>query len=537
MSVAAPPTFPAADDAVRRWAALAPARAALVEHDAADGRWTYARLDGRADARRDALAAAGVGAGDRVALLAGTRAECVALFHGCLRRGAVLVPLNWRLAPGELARVLADARPALLVAEGRHAALADRALAHPDAAPAQGVRRLALDAGGAADAPPAVDAAAAHADAATMLLYTSGSTGTPKGVVLPRRQLLFNAVATCAAWRLGADEVVPVATPLFHTGGWHVYLTPALHAGATAVLFDGWDADAFLEGIVAHGCTRVFGVPTQLTLLLESARWGAALPALCERLQHVISGGAPLPPTVRAALAAAGLRVREGYGLTECGPNCFAADDALAAAHPGAVGVPIPFLEMRLADEAGRPVPDGTPGELLLRGPQMFAGYFGRPDDTAAALTPDGFLRTGDLAVRERAADRDAGVYRVCGRRKEMYISGGENVFPGEVEAVLAGCPGVLEAAVVGVPDARWGEVGCAFVVARDGATADGGARAAMAARVAAHARAALAGYKVPRRVEVLTAPLPRLGSGKVDRRALAARAVDGADARLETVG
>jgi fatty-acyl-CoA synthase len=182
-------------------------------------------------------------------------------------------------------------------------------------------------------------------------------------------------------------------------------------------------------------------------------------------------------------------------------------------------------------------VPDGTPGELLLRGPQMFAGYFGRPDDTAAALTPDGFLRTGDLAVRERAADRDAGVYRVCGRRKEMYISGGENVFPGEVEAVLAGCPGVLEAAVVGVPDARWGEVGCAFVVARDGATADGGARAAMAARVAAHARAALAGYKVPRRVEVLTAPLPRLGSGKVDRRALAARAVDGADARLETVG
>jgi fatty-acyl-CoA synthase len=190
---------------------------------------------------------------------------------------------------------------------------------------------------------------------------------------------------------------------------------------------------------------------------------------------------------------------------------------------------------VRLVDAAGAPVPDGTPGELLLRGPQLFAGYFGRPADTAAALDARGFLRTGDLAVREPTADGRAGVYRVCGRRKEMYISGGENVFPGEVEAVLAGCPGVLEAAVVGVPDARWGEVGCAFVVARGaaGAVADAGTLAAV---VTAHARAALAGYKVPRRVEVLAAPLPRLGSGKVDRRALAARATSAAPDAAETI-
>jgi fatty-acyl-CoA synthase len=433
----------------------------------------------------------------------------------------------------------------VLVGEARHAALADAALAHPDAAPARAARRLALDDAAPGAAPPADEPPDeppdASADAPTMLLYTSGSTGAPKGVVLPRRQLLYNAVATCTAWRLGADEIVPVATPLFHTGGWHVYLTPALHAGATAVLFDGWDADAFLDGLAAHGCTRAFAVPTQLTLLREAPRWGAALPALRARLAHVISGGAPLPPALRAALAADGLRVREGYGLTECGPNCFAADDALAAAHPGAVGVPMPFLDVRLVDAAGAPVPDGTPGELLLRGPQLFAGYFGRPADTAAALDARGFLRTGDLAVREPTADGRAGVYRVCGRRKEMYISGGENVFPGEVEAVLAGCPGVLEAAVVGVPDARWGEVGCAFVVARGAAGAAGAAGApadagTLAAAVTAHARAALAGYKVPRRVEVLAAPLPRLGSGKVDRRALAARATSAAPDAAETV-
>lgn len=513
------PAFPAHDDAVRRWAALTPARPALVEHGRDDGCWSWARLDARAEAWRATLAAYGVTPGDRVALLAGTRAECVALFVGALRSGVALVPLNWRLAPAELARVLADARPTLLVAEARHAELADRALAHDDARAVHAVRRLALDAAAGADAvaPPAP--VVASAETATMVLYTSGSTGTPKGVVLPRRQLLFNAVATCASWQLGADDVVPVATPLFHTGGWHVYLTPALHAGATTVLFDGWDTDAFLDGLVAHRCTRAFAVPTQFTLLREAARWGASLPALARGLRHVISGGAPLPPALRAALAADGLRVREGYGLTECGPNCFAADDAMAAAHPGAVGVPIAFLDVRLVDEAGAPVPDGTPGELLLRGPQLFAGYLGRPADTAAALDAEGFLRTGDLAVRD-AAD---GVYRVCGRRKEMYISGGENVFPGEVEAVLADCPAVLEAAVVGVPDARWGEVGCAFVVARGGHDA-----ASVAARVAAHARAALAGYKVPRRVEVLDAPLPRLGSGKIDRRALAARATGG---------
>jgi fatty-acyl-CoA synthase len=353
------------------------------------------------------------------------------------------------------------------------------------------------------------------ADDATMLLYTSGSTGTPKGVVLPRRQLLYNAVATSAAWRMGADEVVPVSTPLFHTGGWHVFLTPALHVGATAVLFDGFEADAFLAGLAAHGCTRAFAVPTQLTMLLDAPGWARPLPAL----RRVISGGAPCPPAVRAAVRARGVDFREGYGLTECGPNCFALDDAEGnAAAPGVVGVPMPFLEVRLADDEGRPPVDGAPGELLLRGPQLFAGYFGRPAQTADALTADGFLRTGDLAVRDAR-----GRYRICGRRKEMYISGGENVFPGEVEAALADCPGVAEVAVVGVPDARWGEVGCAFVVARGAA---GRAASSMldAAAVTAHARRLLAGYKVPKRVVVLDVPLPRLGSGKVDRQALAAR-------------
>jgi fatty-acyl-CoA synthase len=497
------PAFPDDVDVVRRWASLAPARVALID-DTHGARLTYAALDARALAWAHVLRTSGVAAGDRVALLAGTRAECVALFYGCLRLGAVLVPLNWRLSAPELARVLVDARPVALVTESRHDALATRALAQPGVPSA--TTRLALDAADDVDSPPSMPDVHGDAESATMLLYTSGSTGTPKGVVLPRRQLLYNAVATVTGWRMGPDEVVPVSTPLFHTGGWHVFLTPVLHAGGTVVLFDGFEPTRFLDGLAEHACTLAFAVPTQFTMLMGEARWGARLPAL----RRFVSGGAPCPPAVRAAIRAAGHGFHEGYGLTECGPNCFATSDAVAEAHPGTVGWPAPFVSIRLVDDEERPVPDGTPGELLLRAPQMFAGYFGAPERTAEAMTADGWLRTGDLATRDAR-----GLVRICGRRKEMFISGGENVFPGEVEAVLADCPGVAEVAVLGVPDERWGEVGRAFVVARAGQPLD-------VAQVVAHARGALAGYKVPKRVVVLDA-LPRLGSGKIDRRALAA--------------
>ncbi|GLC27718.1 class I adenylate-forming enzyme family protein [Roseisolibacter agri] len=497
------PQFPDDVDAVRRWARLAPSRVALVD-DTHGARLTYAALDAASWAWAHVLRAAGVTTGDRVALLAGTRAECVALFYGCLRLGAVLVPLNWRLAPSELARVLADARPMVLVCDARHDTLAARALA-VDGAPPR-VATLRLDAAdGVADAAPLPEPPS-DAESATMLLYTSGSTGAPKGVILPRRQLLYNAVATVTGWRMTPDEVVPVSTPLFHTGGWHVFLTPVLHVGGTVVLFDGFEPARFLAGLAEHACTLAFAVPTQFTMLMAEPRWGEPLPAL----RRFVSGGAPCPPAVRAAIRAAGHGFQEGFGLTECGPNCFATNDETAEAHPGTVGWPIPFLSVRVVDEAGEDVPPGTPGELLLRGPQLFAGYFGAPERTAEALTADGWMRTGDLAVRDAT-----GLTRICGRRKEMFISGGENVFPGEVEAALADCPGVAEVAVIGVPDDRWGEVGRAFVVARAGDPVD-------AARVVAFARGALAGYKVPKQVVLLDA-LPRLGSGKIDRRALAA--------------
>ena len=499
------PHFPAFPDPVRFWSRLHPGRPALVDR-AAGLRLTYAELDARVARRAAALRGGGVGRGALVGVLAGNRAEVVELFFACGRVGAALLPLNWRLAAAELAVVLGDARPDLLLREERFRRLGDDALAAAGAVPAAGWAELCADPGdGPADRAGDVPDATVEADDPALVLYTSGSTGRPKGAVLPHRQLLWNAVATATAWELGPADVAPVSTPFFHTGGWNVFATPLWHRGGTVVLLDGFQPDDFLAAAEEEGITVALTVPTQLLMLMESPRWGRPLPAL----RFFISGGAPCPAALAARVRAAGYRFREGYGLTECGPNCFALSDEEAARKPGSVGRPVPFLEMRLEAADGREAEPGEAGELLLRGPQLFAGYLRDPGRTAEALAPGGWLRTGDLARRD--AD---GVYTVCGRRKEMYISGGENVFPGEVEAALADCPGVAEAVVVGVADARWGEVGRAFVVRRAEGAVD-------EAEVVAHARARLAGYKVPRSVVFLD-EIPRLGSGKPDRRALA---------------
>jgi fatty-acyl-CoA synthase len=495
------PPFPARPDPLRFWRRIAPERVALVDR-ARGGRLTYAELDAGADRWAAVLRARGIGRGAIVAAMAGNRGELAELLFACGRVGAALLPLNWRLPPAELAPVLADARPDLLVGEGRfRPALEAAAAGDSPWIDLDGEAPRLLAAGG----PAAADVEVAGEEP-LLVLYTSGSTGRPKGAVLPHRQVLYNAVATATAWALGPDDVAPVSTPFFHTGGWNVFATPLWHRGGTVVLFDGFDAGAFLDGLAEEGCTVALAVPTQLLMLAESTAWGRALP----RLRHFVSGGAACPAALAARVRAAGYRFREGYGLTECGPNCFAISDEEAVRRPGSVGWPVPFLEMRLAAGDGGEAAAGAPGELQLRGPQLFGGYLRDAERTAAAFTADGWLQTGDLALRD--AD---GAYTICGRRKEMFISGGENVFPGEVEAALADCPGVAEAVVVGVPDPRWGEVGRAFVVAAPGG-------AATEAVVFAHARTRLAGYKVPRSV-VFVPEIPRLGSGKADRRALAA--------------
>ncbi|CAN5625480.1 long-chain fatty acid--CoA ligase [soil metagenome] len=486
-------SFPAAGDPLRYWSRLQPNRVALVDRSTGR-RWSYAQLSLEADRWANELLARGVEPGDRVALLAGNRAEAIHIFFACGRIGCALIPLNWRLAPAEIRPIVADAAPTLVLAESRFAeALADKPLDLETVAEAAALRPT--------DPPPP---APVQPETPWLILYTSGSTGSPKGAILPHRQILFNAIATSIGWSLGASDVAPISTPLFHTGGWNVSATPLWFVGGTVVLFESFEPAAFLAGLAQEGCTLALTVPTQLLMLTESADWGKPLP----RLRHFISGGAPCPATLTDAVRSAGYHFREGYGLTECGPNCFASSDEVALRQPGSVGTPIPFLEVRLEGEDGTEVPVDETGELLLRGPQLFGGYLGRPDLTEAACSDGGWLRTGDLASRD-----ENDIFRIRGRKKEMYISGGENVYPAEVEAALCELSGILEAVVIGVPDERWGEVGAAYVVPRQGAPL-------RESEVLAHTKLRLAGYKRPSSVTIVP-EIPRLGSGKPDRAAL----------------
>jgi fatty-acyl-CoA synthase len=500
------PHLPELFDPIAWWSTVEGGRTAVID-PAHGARYTYRDLDAHSAAWHVMLAQLEVAPGDRVAILAQNRYAFLPLFFACVRRGAVLVPLNWRLSAPELARVLGDAQPTVCFGDDAYRGLAEEAMRVADVAAPRWIdldRDLASLLRAAAGSPiPA--SPPRHYDDATMLLYTSGSTGTPKGVVLPHRQLLWNAIATTTGWSLGPDDVGPIATPFFHTGGWHVFTTPLLYRGGALVMMGAFDPATYLDTIDRHGITVTFGVPTQLDLVQRAADWGRPLPTL----RSFFSGGAPCPQRTKDAVRSAGYGFREGYGLTECGPNCFATNAVTALEEDGSVGWPIPFLQMRLRREDGALAQADEVGELELRGPQMFGGYFRAPDKTAEVLTPDGWLRTGDLASRSAA-----GVHRIRGRRKEMFISGGENVFPGEVEAALLDCRGVLEATVVGIPDARWGEVGCALVV--------GSAAAADATDILSEARQRLAGYKVPKQV-LFVDSIPKLGSGKIDRRAAAA--------------
>ncbi|MFO0577153.1 MAG: long-chain fatty acid--CoA ligase [Polyangia bacterium] len=485
---------------------------------------TYREL--QAAARRTArfLAdACGVGRGDRVAVLARNRRAYLEVLLGCGLLGAVLQALNWRLAPRELADLLVDGQPrtllygpecAELVAPLRQSPAAPRrfvCLDEDGEPPARSDRRGDLclsERDGGSDAPLWVPRGLGDP---WILCYTGGSTGTPKGAVLTHGSVLWNAINTCASWGLGAEDCAILNAPLFHTGGLNVFTTPLLYAGGGSVLCRDFRAEQVLDLLSlppdpgAPPVSLLFGVPTMFQDLQAHPRFAQAR---WDRLKLVISGGAPCPSPVFERFFRAGVRFRTGYGLTEAGPNNFLLPDARVEQKPGSVGFPLLHVEAEVVAPDGAQLPAGEVGELRLRGPHLCAGYHGRPDETAAAFR-DGWLYTGDLARRD--AD---GCFYIAGRRKEMFISGGENIYPAEIESVLCAHPGVQEAAVLGVPDPRWGEVGLAVVVPRG---------PLQEAELLAHCHARLGRYKVPRRF-VLVAELPRTGAGKVDKAALKAR-------------
>jgi fatty-acyl-CoA synthase len=487
-------------------ARITPEAVALVEV-ATGRRLTYGELDARATA----CARAWTGLlrlvkGDRVAILAGNRVEYVDAFFAAARTGLVLVPLNTRLTVAELSFILANCRARVLLFDREHAEVAGAAAA------GAGIESMvSLDtpaSGGAASlpdllaglAPGPLGVARCQPEDTCCLLYTSGTTGRPKGVIVPHRMVGWNAYNTAISWQLRDDDVAPVYTPLYHAGGLGVFLLPLMATGGTLVLHPRFDADAIWRTVARERCTVVFGVPTIFTLLMDAPGF-ASTDLACVRF--FISGGAPLPLHIIEAYQARGVAFKQGYGLTEVGVNCFAMTVADSVRKAGSVGRPMMFTEARLAGDEGAEVADGDVGELCLRGPHVCNGYWENPEATAAARDADGWFRTGDLARRDTE-----GFYYIAGRKKDMLISGGVNVYPAEIEGALVLHPDVRDAAVVGVPHGTWGEVGVAFVVPRPGCTPT-------AEDLSGFLVQRLARYKVPKAF-VLVESLPRTAYGKV---------------------
>jgi fatty-acyl-CoA synthase len=489
---------------VRDRALVTPARIA-IEHRGE--RTTYAELDARSERLADALLRLGLRRGDRVASLTGNRPEHVELFFACAKAGLVLAPLSWRLAPAELAYQLTDAEPAVLFVEPERDSLADAALEPAGSRP----RRLTL-ARAELDALAKPGATARRSvpadDDDLLLLYTAGTTGRPKGARLTHRNCFWTNLSFDRTADLSATDVVLQLLPQFHVGGWNVQPLLAWWKGATVVLESKFDPARALELIERRRITTMMGVPANYLFMAGDERFGDAD---LSSLRRAIVGGAPMPEPLLRTWRDRGVEILQGYGLTEASPNvlCMPPEDAMRRI--GWAGKPYPHVDVALADLASGALIDGRgSGELLVRGPGVFAGYWHDPEGTRASVR-DGWLHTGDIAERDAE-----GFYRIRDRLTDMYISGGENVYPAEVEATLHEHPAVADAAVIGVPDERWGEVGVAIVVVRPGATVD-------EQDLLAHCRRRLAAFKAPQVVR-LAEELPRSPSGKLLKRELRER-------------
>jgi fatty-acyl-CoA synthase len=488
-------------DVLGERARLSPEKTALVEV-ATGRRFTYAELDGRAKAAARALTESlGLAKGDRLALLAGNRVEFLDVFFACGKTGVVLVPLNTRQTAGELQGILEDAKPKALLFDKAHEETAEDLLRR-----VEGCEGIPLDAP-AAPAAPAEPAHRPKPEDLYCLLYTSGTTGKPKGVMVPHRMVAWNAVNTVVSWQLREDDVSPIYTPLYHAGGLGAFLTPIFAVGGTIVLFAGFDPAEILATIGKERCTVVLGVPTIFRMLQEHPAFASAD---FSSVRYFISGGAPLPMDVIETWQKRGAAFKQGYGLTEVGVNCFAMSVADSVRKAGSIGRPMMFTEAKLTDEDGREVPVAEVGELLLRGPHVCQGYYRNPEATAAALDAEGWFHTGDLAKKD--AD---GFFTIAGRKKDVLISGGVNVYPAEIEGVLFQHGGIKDVAVIGVPDEKWGEVGVAFVVRREEKEKNSSKEEEEKADLAAFVEARLARYKVPRDF-VFVESLPRTPYGKV---------------------
>ena len=476
---------------VRDWAAECPDKPALIDAESGET-WSYAELNRNSNRCAAALRARGVNAGDRVAVALPSEPIYLAIYFAAAKLGAIFLPLNSRLAAIELAFQLSDATPRIT-------------LTHPSIPIEASAESLLVDIDSfraewpeSAPEPELV----AGGDAGQVIMYTSGTTGHPKGAVLPQRKTSANSENAVAYFGLRPDDCVIVPVPLFHSYGLKILAVPALSAGATVVLVKHFEPTELQSAVRKYQGSVLGAVPIMYRRILEAGVDQDALSSL----RFGFSAGAPIDPETVRAFAELGLFVRQGFGQTETSILCAMDRNEDVLRKVGSVGRPVGNCELRIADETGKSLPVGSTGEILVRGPIVMLGYWERPAETAESQL-DGWHRTGDLAFMD-----SEGFVTLVGRRKELYISGGENVYPAEVENVLLQHPNVADCAVLGIADPEWGEVGRAYIVPRE--------QPFEPDELQLWIRERLARFKCPRQL-VSVAELPRTASGKVQKHLL----------------
>ncbi|MCH9674852.1 MAG: long-chain fatty acid--CoA ligase [Gammaproteobacteria bacterium] len=488
-------------------ARFSPNRPALVDL-ASDRHFSYVELNERATRAALYFRARGVEEGDRVAVLCHNDSDVFEIQFACQKLGAVFLPLNWRLAVPELEFICNDATPKLM-AYG----IEFEREAH-EVAKLSKIRHLASLANGAeSDYEVGLRAVTASAwqslaprmpdlDDVWTIMYTSGTTGRPKGAMITYKMAFFNAVHCMVETQVSSTSRNLTFLPTFHTGGLNVYANPVFHAGGCNYVLRTFDPAEFLRLLSDKeiGLTHALGVPTNFLMMAQEPGFATA------DLSHLVClgvGGAAAPVALLEDYANKGLRLQQAWGMTETGPLGLILSAERALDKVGSSGLPALYVELKVVDDAGNEVAAEVTGELMIKGPNVTPGYWNRPEANASSFTEDGWFHTGDAAK----VDSD-GYYYIVDRWKDMFISGGENVYPVEVENVIYQLDGILENAVVGVPHEKWGEVGRAYVVLKPGSNLSGAA-------IIEHCDSQLARFKVPKEVQ-FTDELPHNATGKV---------------------
>lgn len=504
-------------DYMARRAIYTPERLAVVDSGKADRPgYTYAQMNERANRFANWLHdTAGIAKGDRVGIVAHDGVEFLDAFFACGKLGAMLACYNWRMHWRELAQVVNDTTPRVLIFSGEFKDTIQQMLpetpsiTHTLHIEGVGIARsqhfeTTLQSG----APDRVTCETLTEEDTAALIFTGGTTGVPKGAQISHRMIAWNTLNTVIHDIVPGDTTVNVF-PMFHTGGLLVYTMPLMILGGTVILVRRFDPELVLNLIEEYRADFFAGVPTMYQMLTQAPNWGRAG---LSSLRFCTSGGAPLPvPLVEKFRDEKNVRFKQGFGMTEFGPGIFALAPEDAIRKAGSIGRPNFYVDARVVDEHNNLLGPGEVGELVLKGPPFCSGYFNMPDAMDDVVDADGWFHTGDLAYHD-----DEWYFTIVDRKKDMYISGGENVYPAEIEHVLYRHPAVHQCAVIGVPDSGWGEVGKACVVLAPHA-------AVTAEALLAYLRENLAGYKVPKSIEFLDA-LPISAAGKILKRELRAR-------------